>query len=1632
MFLFNNSTYGYSNNNNNNNNNKAKNGAKQKPIPMSYARQESSVYSLLSWRGLLITGQANGSVKVYDAMTAQLIQELYGHEEAVAALCAFEEEFVCSGSFDGTVRVWDLATAEAVAVLTGHRKPVSAVKSTRAGQLLCSGSWDGTVLCWNVRSDRVVFALDQNQGSPVNCLQFFRDESLIVVGCGDGVLRVYSAMNGMKVRELRGAHRDTVRALATFTNDNESLFSAGKDGKVFVWNIDKGTAKNILSNSSSRCSSYDNDNNLTSDNISRDLNNTYVAHDGGCCALQECGGGKLASTGYDGSVKIWDPDSRLFVAQLNAHEGEKVWSLAFDDRMLQLFSAGDKNIFAWDATTAFEQDVSLDGTTEIDVEGRSMSVSSRSVSRADLPRVMSNVSNLSGNSGSLMNLHVHPNMQGSYQNLSNLNSASQSRHGSVQNLSAIVLPADVSGYNSHSSQPSSTTKSRRPKKSDVLRIELESANAQLESYARAYDEQLQRCKDIESANEMLRKHILEQTAALADAENRTNVSKREEEARQSKIFEEKMKQLRQEFEREKALAVNSSSGETSARFDATILEKENMIKKLSDDLNDANLALQNECEATSKKIGALESDRDKNKSEADSLRQLNERLLREYKKTTTDEETQNAEQTRTIALLENEIDSLKRNRSEFEKDSKAEYENILALNKELSAEVSRLSTSIDDANAVIDVLKQDIESAVGQTESVKRDVEIKLKEEENESRLDYESRERAFIENANAEKARLEEKIELLEEALKEKSERLKEEIENVKIDRESETNALKEALGDALKACEIANEEVSHALKAQKYAEMKLSNDLAKWQDREEVLRQDLETKPDTDEFAALKKIDREQKKRIADLGAEFERLNERLREVEEERRRERQNLESAAKDLEKKLEETRENRKLEMKESQNALRDSKERWQKSEGDAQILRSELESVHKRLEEAIKSADTCETSVETRYREEIDRLELSEKTLQRELLDTKNEAENATESSIKAKAQLAEAKEKFAKAVSKGKGFQDQVSMLRETLEEVENRSRDAEREKRNAEAEKERALREIEDAESKEARARDALNHEKKRTSGLKEELREATEKTVKFETLLEEETKKLVEMEAKVKADEFALERERTNAKEIKRESDDLKIRYKVAEKTVEKIILERDEITARLKDTEILLVESEKHVEDAETRVLEAKQSLAFANSRSKELEQKLIEAEQDSPTRLSTADSAREENLNRLDAIEMELGISKRDLAEVREKLAKSLEEVLQLETEAKGRNEELLAAIKEVERLKAVAENNKNSEQQKSKEDKDAEVRRVRWLEQQRLQAAESRAHNLEVELQQLRSEAEKARIAASEAWALASNAGLSRHLNCGDDGAYNNNNNNNNAPPESIIAPSSPGGRSTHFQHHHLTTSRSEYNYPQGGFNNNNNNIASALERQRFEMKIDALKVDVERLRKDRDRARRELERDKEAAKNSVAQVVERLRVEVHARAIAERERDELSANLKRTVRQANDRLDKKTREATRANEDFLEAKRQLEKLRFEKPVEEQTIISPKFVPNEQIIREDVAPAQQAPPRPPPGTKAANMVATTYTMNNGVFVITSEHLKIVLAVFVAIVATLKFLNNNNNNIAGHYGGGGEL
>ena len=100
------------------------------------------------------------------------------------------------------------------------------------------------------------------------------------------------------------------------------------------------------------------------------------------------------------------------------------------------------------------------------------------------------------------------------------------------------------------------------------------------------------------------------------------------------MFEEKKAQLRSEFEQEKSTALDAMEKESKARFEVTTREREELIAKQREELVQSNEMLEKERRETIARLEALESEHSKSKLEADSLRQLNERLLKEYKKNT--------------------------------------------------------------------------------------------------------------------------------------------------------------------------------------------------------------------------------------------------------------------------------------------------------------------------------------------------------------------------------------------------------------------------------------------------------------------------------------------------------------------------------------------------------------------------------------------------------------------------------------------------------------------------------------------------------------------------------------------------------------------------------------------------------------------------------------------------------------------------------------------------------------------------------------------------------------------------------------------------------------------------------------
>ena len=217
---------------------------------------------------------------------------------------------------------------------------------------------------------------------------------------------------------------------------------------------------------------------------------------------------------------------------------------------------------------------------------------------------------------------------------------------------------------------------------------------------------------------------------------------------------------------------------------------------------------------------------------------------------------------------------------------------------------------------------------------------------------------------------------------------------------------------------------------------------------------------------------------------------------------------------------------------------------------------------------------------------------------------------------------------------------------------------------------------------------------------------------------------------------------------------------------------------------------------------------------------------------------------------------------------------------------------------------------------------------------------------------------------------------------------------------------------------------RSEYHFGGGPHHAQANDLASALEKQRYEMKIDALKVDVERLRRSTRPLAAILERKGLTQKMPSPKLSKDCAWK--SRAIAERERDVLQSDLKRAMRQANDKLEQKTREAVQANEDFLDAKRKLEKLKLEK-----SCVSRAMEGLHQTHEDAVGSAVTNPtsPRPPPGTKAA----TAYVANQqhisssqtNIFVVTSEHVKI-LSEWYRVLLTAKFLRSENVNVTAEF------
>ncbi|XP_026999903.1 WD40 repeat-containing protein SMU1 isoform X3 [Tachysurus fulvidraco] len=128
----------------------------------------------------------------------------------------------------------------------GPKSHVECARFTPDGQYLITGSVDGFIevwdfttgkICklWRIRNGQCLRKFERPHGKAVTCLCFSRDNSRLLSGSFDQIIRLHGLKSGKMLKELQG-HTSCINDVI-FSHDGQFAISASADGTVKIWNV---------------------------------------------------------------------------------------------------------------------------------------------------------------------------------------------------------------------------------------------------------------------------------------------------------------------------------------------------------------------------------------------------------------------------------------------------------------------------------------------------------------------------------------------------------------------------------------------------------------------------------------------------------------------------------------------------------------------------------------------------------------------------------------------------------------------------------------------------------------------------------------------------------------------------------------------------------------------------------------------------------------------------------------------------------------------------------------------------------------------------------------------------------------------------------------------------------------------------------------------------------------------------------------------------------------------------------------------------------------------------------------------------------------------------------------------------
>jgi WD40 repeat protein len=269
----------------------------------------------------LATASFDGTAKVWDLASSQVLEALSGYEEIGLTSVAFNPggTLLAVADGEGNVHLWDVTNrTQAFSQPLSIHSWIFDLTFSPDGTLLAIASTDGTTesgtaTIWNIETGQIVYTLPHDAW--ICGIGFSPGGTRLITGSYDGTVKIWDTASGRLVKSLIHDIGGEVCGVAFSPVDGTLLVTAGQDQKVKIWNINADQPLLILS---------EHTNTVWRVAFSPD-------------------GERLATGSFDGTAKVWDATSGRLLSTLSGHR-DRLRGIAFSSDGQHLATASEDGI----------------------------------------------------------------------------------------------------------------------------------------------------------------------------------------------------------------------------------------------------------------------------------------------------------------------------------------------------------------------------------------------------------------------------------------------------------------------------------------------------------------------------------------------------------------------------------------------------------------------------------------------------------------------------------------------------------------------------------------------------------------------------------------------------------------------------------------------------------------------------------------------------------------------------------------------------------------------------------------------------------------------------------------------------------------------------------------------------------------------------------------------------------------------------------------------------------------------------------------------------------------------------------------------------------------------------------------